>query len=445
MGERLLVIGGDGAGMAAAAQARRRAPDLEIVALEMGRWTSYSACGIPYLVGGAVQRLDDLIARNPQQFRAMRIDVRVEHEVTGLDLDARKADVENREHGRSFQLGFDLLHVATGAVPHRPDLPGIGLGHVHGVQTLADAARLLADVADRPPRRVAVVGSGYIGLELAEAFLARGSMVTVVEAADEVMGTLDPDMGALVARAMRDMGITVRTGEPMVAVTDDAVHTPVGEVPADVVILGLGVSPNSALAASAGIETGRKDAIVVDRQQRTSVPGVWAAGDCCQTIHLVSGRPVHEALGTVANKQGRVAGINIAGGYATFPGVAGTAVTRVCHLEIGRTGLSEREAIDAGFSFEAVKIESTTIAGYMPEAAPITVKLLAERGTGRILGAQTLGGPGAAKRVDVIVAALTARLTVEDLLGMDLGYAPPFSSVWDPVQVAARKALVALG
>jgi len=445
MGERLLVIGGDAAGMSAAVQVRRRTRDLEIVALEKGRWTSYSACGIPYLVGGSVHGIDDLVVRTPQEFRAMRIDVRTEHEVTGLDLAARKVEVDNREHGRTFQLGFDLLHIATGAVPRRPDLPGINLSHVHGVQTLGDATRLLADVEARRPSRVAVIGSGYIGLELAEAFVERGATVTVIEAADEVMATLDPDMGAVVARAMRDMGITVRTGERMDAISEKAVHTPTGEIPADLVILGLGVAPNSSLAREAGIETDGHGAIVVDRQQRTSTQGVWSAGDCCQSIHLVSGQPVHEALGTVANKQGRVAGINISGGYATFAGVVGTAVTRICQLEIGRTGLSEREATNAGFSYVSAKIDTTTNAGYMPESAPITVKLLAERGAGRLLGAQILGGRGSAKRVDVVVAALTAACTAEDLLGMDLGYAPPFSSVWDPVQVAARQVLAELG
>jgi NADPH-dependent 2,4-dienoyl-CoA reductase/sulfur reductase-like enzyme len=445
MGERLLVIGGDAAGMAAAAQARRRAPNLEIVALERGRWTSYSACGIPYLVGGVLDRLDSLVARSPAEFRAMRIDVRTDHEVTGIDLAARKAEVHNRAHGRTFTLGFDLLHLATGAVPIRPPWPGIAQPHVHGVQTLEDAAGLLSDANARRPRRIVVVGSGYIGLELAEAFAGRGGSVVVVEAADEVMGSLDADMGALVGRAMRGMGITVRTGEPVEAISEKAVHTAAGEIPADLVVLGLGVAPNSALAASSGLQTGVRDAIVVDRQQRTSAPGVWAAGDCCQSIHLVSGRPVHQALGTVANKQGRVAGINISGGYATFPGVAGTAVTRVCQLEIGRTGLSERQAQEAGFSFVATTVTTTTNSAYMPDAAPVTVKLLAERGAGKLLGAQILGGHGAAKRVDVVAAALTAGATAEDLLNMDLGYAPPFSSVWDPLQVAARDAVARLG
>jgi len=441
MADRLLVIGGDGAGMSAAAQARRRQPELEIVALEMGRWTSYSACGIPYLVGGALDGVHDLVARSPEEFRSMRIDVRTEHEVVGLDLPSRKAEVHNRAHGRTFQLGFDLLHIATGARPRRPDIPGLDLPHVHGVQTLADATRLLDDARSSRPGHVVVAGSGYVGLELAEAFLDRGASVTVVEAASEVMGTLDPDMGALVARAMRQAGVNVRTGAELTGVTESAVLTSVGEIPADLVVLGLGVEPNSDLASAAGIDTGVRGSIVVDRQQRTSAEAVWAAGDCCQSYNIVSGRPVHLPLGTVANKQGRVAGINISGGYATFPGVAGTAVTRICRTEVGRTGLKEGEAKDAGFGVVAARVEGTTTAAYMPDAQHTTVKLIAERRTGRILGAQIVGGLGSAKRVDVIATALAARMTLDDLIGLDLGYAPPFSSVWDPVQVAARQLL----
>jgi NADPH-dependent 2,4-dienoyl-CoA reductase/sulfur reductase-like enzyme len=187
--------------------------------------------------------------------------------------------------------------------------------------------------------------------------------------------------------------------------------------------------------------TGEAGALVVDRRQRTGADGVWAAGDCCQSIHLVSGRPVYEPLGTVANKQGRVAGVNLGGGYATFPGVLGTAVTRVCELEIGRTGLGEAAAAAAGFEAFAVTADSTTAAGYLPEARPTRVKLLAERGTGRVLGMQSVGGAGSAKRVDVAAAAIAGRLTVEDLVGLDLSYAPPFSPVWDPLQSAARRLL----
>lgn len=441
MGQRLLVVGGDGAGMAAASVARRRDSDLDIVAIERGRHTSYSACGIPYLVGGEVGGLDDLVARTPEQFRAMRIDVRTEHEVRAVDLQARTAEIHNWPHGRSYTLGFDLLHIATGAVPNRPAVPGVDGAHVHGVQTLGDAERLLADAGARRPEHIVVVGGGYIGLELAEAFLTRGASVTVVDGGAEVMHTLDADMGALVTRALRAAGVTVRLGEQLEAIEEDQVVTSGGSIPADLVVLGTGVRPNSDLAAAAGITLGINDAIVVDRQQRTSAEGVWAAGDCCQSWNRVSGRPVHEALGTVANKQGRVAGITIAGGYATFPGVVGTAVTRLCDTEIGRTGLTEAEALAAGFGVVTARIEVTTAAAYMPGARPVTVKLVAERGTLRLLGAQIVGGHGTAKRVDTIAIGLGAGLDAEELLMADLGYAPPYSSVWDPLQVAARQLL----
>ncbi|MGI8492218.1 MAG: FAD-dependent oxidoreductase [Acidimicrobiales bacterium] len=441
MGQRLVVIGGDGAGMSAASLVRRRQPDTEIVAIEQGKWTSYSACGIPYVVGGSVHGLEDLVARRPEEFRAMRIDVRMEHEATEIDLEARTVEVRSLAHERMFKLGFDQLHVATGARPVRPDIPGLDGPHVHGVQTLADAAGLLNDVRNRRPDHVVVVGSGYIGLELAEAWLLRGASVTVVEREPEVMGTLDPDMGALVSRAMRAHGIDLRLDTSLEAVDPGEVHTSAGAIPADLVVLGLGVAPNSELAASAGLETGLRGALKVNRRQQTSAEGVWAAGDCCSTTNLVSGQETYVALGTVANKAGRVAGINISGGYATFPGVTGTAVTRLCGTEVGRTGLSETEAAAAGFGFVVGRIETTTAAGYMPDATGMSVKLLAEKGSGRLLGGQIVGGPGAAKRIDVIATALSAGMDAEDLLSLDLGYAPPFSSVWDPVQIAARELL----
>ncbi len=437
-----MVVGGDAGGMAAATQARRRRPDLEIVALEKGRFTSYSACGIPFLIGGDVDELEDLVARSPQAFRdKLNIDVRTGHEVTAIDLDARKVEVRDHNHDRTFSLGFDLLHLGTGAVPRRPDLPGIGGEQVHGVQNLEDAADLLESLAATDVRHVVVVGAGYIGLEMAEAFVRRGcDSVTVVERGDEVMGTLDPDMGSLVAAAMRRFGIDVRTGVAVEAFEPGVVHTSAGDLPADLVVLGLGVVANTGLAMAAGIETGAKGAIVVDTRQRTSAPGVWAAGDCCLSRHLVTGRPVHLPLGTVANKQGRVAGINMAGGYATFPGVVGTAVTRICSTEVARTGLSEKEAGAAGLEWEAVRITSTTRAGYFPGAGEITVKMLAERGAGRLLGAQLVGEEGAAKRIDVVATALMAGMTVAEVIDLDLSYAPPFSPVWDPILIAARQA-----
>ncbi|MDQ3757864.1 MAG: FAD-dependent oxidoreductase, partial [Actinomycetota bacterium] len=379
--------------------------------------------------------------RSPQAFRdRFRIDVRTRHEAMAVDLDKRTVEVRDHEHERTYTTSFDTLHIGTGALPLRPPLPGIDLPLVHGVQTLEDAAHLLADVQRGDVRNVVVVGGGYIGLEMAEAFLKRGARVTVVEQAPQVMSTLDPDMGALVSEAVRTAGADVRCGTAVEGFEPDAVVTEDGPIPADLVVLGLGVAPNTRLAAEAGIRTGVKGAITVDVRQRTSAEGVWAAGDCCESFHLVARRPVHIALGTVANKQGRVAGINLGGGYATFPGVVGTAVTKVCETEAGRTGLSEREAREAGFEYEAVTVESTTRAGYFPGAGRITVKVLAERRSGRLLGGQLVGVEGAAKRVDVLATALTAGMSVEEMTALDLSYAPPFAPVWDPVLVAARKA-----
>jgi NADPH-dependent 2,4-dienoyl-CoA reductase/sulfur reductase-like enzyme len=445
MAERLVVIGADAGGMGAASQARRLRPDLDIVALEMGRWTSYSACGIPYLVGGEVAALDDLVVRTPEEFRErQRIDVRLRHEAMAIDLDRREVEVRDHDRGRTTRLGFDQLMLGMGARPRRPDLPGIDHPCVKGVQNLGDAEDLLGHAERIGASAVVVVGGGYIGLEMAEAFLRRGASVTVLERDPQVMRTLDPDVGALVAAAMVDHGIDVRCGVATTGFGDGVVQTEDGELKADLVVLGMGVQPNGELAGDAGIELGAQGAVAVDRRQRTSAEGVWAAGDCCESHHLLTNRKVHVALGTVANKQSRVAGTNIGGGYATFPGVVGTAVTKVCDTEVGRTGLTEHEATRDGFAYHAVTIESTTRAGYFPRAAPLTVKMLAERTSGHLLGAQIVGKEGAAKRIDVVATALHAGMTVEEMTHLDLSYAPPFSPVWDPVLVAARAATAAV-
>ena len=443
MGERLVVIGGDAGGMAAASQARRLNADLDIVALEKSTWVSYSACGIPYLVAGDLDRVEDLVARTPQEFRDNhRIDVRLRHEAMAIDVAARQVEVRDHEHGRTVRIPYDQLMVATGASPYRPDVPGINGERVLGVQSLTDAQRLLDRNLRGRPRQVVVVGGGYIGLEMAETYLRLGASVTIVDMAPEIMGTLDPDMGALVRTAMVRHGIEVRCGTAVSAFEPGAVHLDNGDaLSADVVVLGMGVAPNSGLAEEAGVATGVKGAIKVDQRQHTGTEGVWAAGDCAESHHLVSRLPVHVPLGTVANRQARVAGINLGGGYATFPGVVGTAVTKLCATEVARTGLSEREATAAGIAYVVGKIKATTRAGYLPEARPIVVKMLAERGNGRILGAQLVGEEGAGKRIDAVAVAVTAGFTVEDLVNTDMAYAPPFSPLWDPIQVAARKAL----
>ncbi|MEU7616928.1 FAD-dependent oxidoreductase [Micromonospora rifamycinica] len=454
MAERLIVVGGDAAGMAAASQARRRrgVDDLEIVAFERGHFTSYSACGIPYWISGLVEERDALIARDPATFRDdFAIDVRLRTEVTDIDLDRREVTARRLDDGGEVRERFDTLMYATGAVPNLPDWADDDVDGIFGIQTLDDAAGLRAWLDGTPtPRRAVVVGGGYIGVEMAEALIQRGLAVTLVERGEQPMATVDEDMARLVAEAMRGLGVEIRTGVTVSGVEQrdgrvSAVVTSTGPVPADVVVLGLGVRPNTALAATAGLPLGKTGGVLVDRRMRVvGVPDVWAAGDCVETLHRVTGMSVHIPLGTHANKQGRVAGINIGGGYATFPGVIGTAVTKVCDLEVGRTGLRERDARAAGFEFVSVIAESTSRAGYYPGAEPMTVKLIAERPTGRLLGAQIVGRSEAAKRIDALAVALWNEMTVDEMTALDLGYAPPYAPVWDPVLIAARKAVDAL-
>ncbi|MFP8882855.1 FAD-dependent oxidoreductase [Streptomyces mangrovi] len=460
--QRMVVIGGNAAGMSAASQARRlKGPgELEIIAFERGGYTSYSACGIPYWVGGDVAAADDLIARTPEEHRERGIDLRLHTEVTELDPDGCRVRVRGDggggdDSGPGKWLGYDHLVIATGARPLRPGLPGIDAPGVHGVQTMDDGRSLLEALEEtesaRTGRRAVVVGAGYIGVEMAEALVRRGYRVTVLDRAEEPMTTLDPDMGRLVREAMVGMGIETVTEAAVTAVRTGeggrvrAVATEDAEYEADLVVLGLGVRPETGLAREAGLPLGESGGLLTDLAMRVrGRENLWAGGDCVEVLDLVSGRDRHIALGTHANKHGQVIGTNIGGGYATFPGVVGTAVSKVCDLEIARTGLLESQARSAGLRFVTVTIESTSRAGYYPGAAPMHVKMLAEHRTGRLLGVQIVGREGAGKRVDVAAVALSASMTVEQMTSLDLGYAPPFSPLWDPVLVAARKATAAV-
>ena len=444
---RLVVIGGDAAGMSAAAQARRMmsAAELEIVAFERGHRTSYAACGLPYLVGGLVDGPELLIARTPEKHRANGIDVRTYHEVTRIDTGGSTVTVRDLESGRETVERYDELLIGTGASGIAPPWPGIGADGVMQLRTIDDAVEM-ERMLGAGIRRAVVVGAGYIGLEVAEGLLERGLDVTIVEQLDAPMGTaLDADMAAGIADAMRAAGINLRLGTAVTACTTvggrvTAVETAAGPVAADLVVIGLGVRPNADLARAAGIGVGDAGGIIVDDHLRTGTPHVWAAGDCAESFHRILGRPVVVALGTHANKQGRVAGTNIAGGDATFSGVLGTAITKFRDLEIGRTGLTESEARAAGFDAVGVTTDASSRAHYYPGAQPMRIKIVAERRTGRLLGAQIVGGEGAGKRIDVLATALWNNMTVEAVGGMDLSYAPPFSPVWDPVLLAAGKA-----
>jgi NADPH-dependent 2,4-dienoyl-CoA reductase/sulfur reductase-like enzyme len=445
--ERLVVIGGDAAGMSAASKVRREDPEREIVVFERSPHTSYSACGLPYLVAGLVETADSLIARTPEKFREKyRIDARIRHEVLAVEPETRRVRVCNLESRQEWWEPYDQLLIATGAAPYCPDLPGAPASGIYGLSTLESGIRIRRVVDEEKPRRAVIVGGGYIGLEMAEALIIRGLEVALVQRAPQVMGTLDPDMGALVSQALRDVGVTLYleeelTGFETAAGRVRAVQTDRQRLPADIVILGMGVRPNSGLAKAAGIPLGVKESIRVNARMQTGIDGVWAAGDCAESFHLVSRRPFYVALGTVANKQGTVAGINLAGGDATFPGVLGTAVTKVCKYEVARTGLQEKELRELAIDYATAVIESRTRAGYYPGAGKITVKVLAEKGNGRLLGGQIVGVEGAAKRIDVIATALTAGMTAPQVVDLDLSYAPPYSPVWDPVQTAARQVL----
>jgi NADPH-dependent 2,4-dienoyl-CoA reductase/sulfur reductase-like enzyme len=448
--ERVVVIGGDAAGMSAASMAKRlRGDDLEVIVFDRGEYTSYSACGIPYWVAGDVHALDDLIARTPEEHRRNGIDVRLAHEVTAIDPAA--GTVEVRElGGHAHSVGWDHLVIATGAEPLRPDLPGIDADGVFGVQRIPDGAAVL-EALGRGATRAVVVGGGYIGIEMAEAMVKRGLDVAVVDRSEQPMGTLDPDMGAHVSAAMRRMGIDVRCEakvEGFETGSDGAVAAVVtdgGTLPADLVVLGLGVRPAVGLARSAGLAIGDAGGIRTDDRQRVAgTERIWAGGDCVEVRDRLTGRYATIALGTHANRHGRVIGANLAGRDARFAGVIGTAVTKVCDLEIGRTGLGEKAAADAGFDGVATTVESTTSASYMPGAGTIWVKLVAERGTGRLLGGQIVGhNEGAAKRIDVIATAVWNGMTAAELAEVDLSYAPPFSPLWDPVTLAARQVATA--
>lgn len=444
--DRVVIIGGDAAGMSAAAKIRREQPERDILVLERTPHTSYSACGIPYYIGGLVDDVESLVARSPQTFRdKYRIDVRTRHEVVTIDPAAQRVTIRGDENRESSEA-YDQLLIATGARPFCPQVPGSEAAGLFGLSTLASGIRVHKFLARHKPRRAVVVGGGYIGLEMAEALVRRGLEVSLVQRGEQVMATLDADMGALVSQALRDIGVKLCLAEELKAFEAaggrvTAVVTSERTLPADLVILGMGVRPNAELAAGAGIELGVRGAIKVDDRMRTGSPNIWAAGDCVATTHRITGRPVYIALGTVANKQGLVAGTDLAGGTASFPGVVGTAVSKICKVEVARTGLQEKELRELGMNYAAATIKTRTRAGYYPGAGSITVKLTGEPGSGRLLGAQIVGMEGAAKRIDVIATALTAGMTVMDIVDLDLSYAPPFSPVWDPVQTAARQLL----
>lgn len=459
MSQRIVVVGGDAAGMSAAHQALRAARaagrPVEVTVLEATGHTSYSACGIPYWVAGEVPSGEDLVARTPEEHRAAGIDLLLGTRATSLDLERRVVGHDGGG-GSPGEVAFDEVVLATGAtavVPPWARTPGGELvAGVHPVKTLDDGALWLELLAggSSGPRRAAIVGGGYIGIEMAEALLRRGLEVALVTRS-RVMGGLDPDLGERIRAGLVEAGVQVLEGTQVAQVERSeagagrvvAVRTDGGErLPADVVVLALGVVPATALGRDAGLPLGDAGGYLPDAGGRLA-PGVWAAGDCCELAHRMTGRRAVVSLGTHANKLGRIVGENLLGADRRFGGPLSTAITRFAvggvHLEISRTGLSTAEAREAGYDVVSLLTEGTTVSGYLPEAEPMATKVLADRVTRRLLGVQIVGGVGAGKRVDAAAAALWGAMSVDDLAGMDLSYAPPFATVWDALQIAARR------
>jgi NADPH-dependent 2,4-dienoyl-CoA reductase/sulfur reductase-like enzyme len=441
---RLVVIGGVAAGTSAAAKAKRTDPDLDVILLERDAYMSYGACGLPYFISGVISNLEMLIARTPAQFREQGIEVRLRHEALGIDAANRNLHVADLVNAKEYTLPYDQLVIATGAAAFKPPVPGLELAGVLSLRTLQDGLALRDAVRGNRPKNVVVVGGGYIGLEMAEAFRVLDLPITIVEMAPQLMVNLDKEMSDLVLAEVQTHGVRVLLNDGLVRCDGvgrvEKVVTQHNEIPADLVLVAIGVRPNTKLADSAGLKLGAGKAIAVDEHLRTNIEGIYAAGDCADTVHQVTGERTYIPLGTTANKQGRAAGAHAAGMPCTFEGVVGTAAVKVFGLEVARTGLTETEAKAKGWDVDTSRIRAAEHASYYPGATDLHVKLVVDRATRRVLGAQLIGAKGAAKRIDVLAAALYAKMTVDDVARIDYSYAPPYAPVWDPTAVAASVA-----
>jgi NADPH-dependent 2,4-dienoyl-CoA reductase/sulfur reductase-like enzyme len=420
---RLVVIGGVAAGMSAATRARRLDPSLEILVLEKGPVVSYGACGLPYLLSGLVKRAEQLVVHTPEYFHKERnIEVRTGATVASIAHPRRELLLAGGERVR-----YDRLIVATGARPaHIQESP-----RAFPLHTLTGAVKLTSFLAERKPRTAAVIGGGYIGIEAAEALRWHGLAVTLYEAGEDLLHRDDPELTARIERHLQRCRIAVHRKTRVQSIDD---------LREDVVLVAAGLQPNVDLALEAGVQAGRTGAIAADDRMQTNVPGIWAAGDCAESMHQVTGRPTWIPLGTTANKMGRVAGANAAGRRERFPGIVGTSIVGVCGMGVATTGLSEAQARREGFSPASARIDSQSKPGYF-RGRPVMVELVADRGTGRLLGGTVIGEHDVAGRINVIATALHSKMNVEEFAQMDLAYAPPFAPVWDPLLIAAQQLL----
>lgn len=457
MAEPYVIIGGDAAGMSAASKIKRTLPDTQVIVFERGEYISFSACGIPYWIGGVVENDRRLVILTPERARERRgIDVRTGHEVTAIDPAAKTVTVKRLATGESFSQPYADLVIATGARATRPPLAGLDLPGVFTLRNLSDGQQIYHYIEQQQPTRALIIGGGYIGVEMAEALHARGLTVTVVELLPQIMPNFDAELVSAVAAHLVEKGVTLHTGVKVNAIVAESAALNVqlntgAEIATDLVLVSTGVRPNSELAKAAGLKLGQSGAIWVDGQMRTTDPRIYAAGDCVEHYHLILGENAWIPLATSANKGGRIAGDNIcaaATGAAPsiFPGIAGTAVVKVFDYTMAVTGLTEAQALASGkWGLAGERLGSATVeawekAGYWPGAEKIKVKLVYAKADGRILGGQIVGKAGVNKRIDIIATALSARLSVAELGMLDLSYAPPYSPTYDPVQVCANVA-----
>jgi CoA-dependent NAD(P)H sulfur oxidoreductase len=439
---RLVILGGVAAGTKAASRARRLDPEMEITVYQKEPEPSISECGLPYLLSGVVEERDDLVARTPEKFAEKGIEVLVRHSVERIDSGGKNLSVLNLDTGEALEDTYDRLVIATGARAVLPPIADAELEGVFKFRFLTDTDEIGRYIEEHSPNKATIVGGGYIGLEVAENLCRLGMEVSLIEGEDRVALAYGPEVSENVEAELAANGVDVYTGEKVDEFTGErrvrGVKFGDRELETDLVIVGVGIKPNVELAAEAGVEIGTTGAILVDRHMKTSIPDVWAAGDCVESNNLVSGRPTWIPLGDTANQMGRVAGTNAATGDETleFPGILGTGIFKVFDLSVGKTGLSEKEAEDTGFEVVSAGLEAHDRAAYYPGARKVFLKLIADRATGRLLGAESVGS-GADKLTDICAAALWGRLSYPDLVNIDLAYAPPYGPALSPVIQAA--------
>lgn len=449
---RFVIIGGVAAGPKAAAKLTRLAPDADVTIIEKGVFLSYAGCGLPYYVSGVVEDQEDLMSTPAGSVRdevfflnVKNVHVHNRTLATEIDREGRRVNVRSLENGAEDWIPYDRLILATGAEPVDPPLPGRDLENVVRLHGVEDAERMRALLAEHRAPDVVIIGGGLIGVEITEALVSTGCRVTIVERLPQLLAPLDEEMARQVATHMKAKGVKVLTGTTVVAIEpddeDDArvgkVRTSAGTLPADMVVVSVGVRPNVELARDCGLEIGETGAILVDDHLRTTDPDIFAVGDCAESVNLVTGRPAYVPLGSTANKQGRVAAINAAGGDDTFPGILGTSICRVFDFNVAATGLTEREARDLGYDIETALTPAPDKPHFMPTAKMLMLKTVSDRRTRRLLGMQAVGPGDAARATDVAAMALHAGMTMDQLSKTDLAYAPPYSPAMDNVITAS--------